>query len=407
MSDPSVNALIAIAAGGMSGWIALWSLRKKDHQTWVMARAPELPIHALSVGDDAWINGVVVHDDALRCPWFQTPCVDYSYQSERKHTWTTTDKDGKTTTHSEWRVVHSKANSCHFILDDSTQIWIASNQRKNEAMISLGYYYEYSTLRHSASVLETGASISVLGVKQLDGTFSHQLEVPCLLTRATAKVRVQRNASSERISFFIACLLPAISGGIAALLVRNKNLQWEPDSISTAVLGAFLMWLPFWMIGTFNRLVRLRQQVIAGFRQVDIKLSVRAALVPNLIAVIKVACGHEQTLMAALANIRSHKDPRTTTQVEASSIAATRQVLALHESYPSLKSNTLFCDLHERLWACEEKIAHARQLYNDIVKDWNDRVQSFPSSLVARLAHCLPAPFFAIDDEPLPPQLRS
>lgn len=79
------------------------------------------------------------------------------------------------------------------------------------------------------------------------------------------------------------------------------------------------------MIGTFNRLVRLRQQVIAGFRQVDIKLSVRAALVPNLIAVIKVACGHEQALMAALANIRSHKDPRTTTQVEASSIAATRQ----------------------------------------------------------------------------------
>ncbi|MEI6130655.1 MAG: hypothetical protein WCR59_11360, partial [Planctomycetota bacterium] len=138
MSDPSVNALIAIAAGGMSGWIALWSLRKKDHQTWVMARAPELPIHALSVGDDAWINGVVVHDDALRCPWFQTPCVDYSYKSEREHTWTTTDKDGKTTTHSEWRVVHSKANSCHFILDDSTQIWIASNQRKNEAMISLG-----------------------------------------------------------------------------------------------------------------------------------------------------------------------------------------------------------------------------------------------------------------------------
>ena len=62
-------ACIAVAVGVLLGWIFQWRLRRQDDHTWVLARAPELPIRALSVGDDAWLRGTVLSDDPLICPW--------------------------------------------------------------------------------------------------------------------------------------------------------------------------------------------------------------------------------------------------------------------------------------------------------------------------------------------------
>ena len=94
---------------------------------------------------------------------------------------------------------------------------------------------------------------------------------------------------------------------------------------------------------------------------------------------------------------RSGRDARTE--------AAVRGVLALHEKYPELRADTLYRDLHERLWALEEKLAHTRQLYNDIATEWNDRITKFPQGLVAKLMRCRQAPLFAGDDADLPPRL--
>jgi LemA protein len=151
----------------------------------------------------------------------------------------------------------------------------------------------------------------------------------------------------------------------------------------------------------------LRQQVLAAFHQVDVDLAVRAGLVPNLVSIVKATAAHESGLLTALAGIRSGRDPHAAAAAEGEAIATSRAVLVLHERYPELRANDLYLDLHDRLWAVEEKLAHTRSLYNTIVKEWNDRTASFPSLLVARCCGYRPAPPFAGDDASMPPRLRN
>ena len=80
-------------------------------------------------------------------------------------------------------------------------------------------------------------------------------------------------------------------------------------------------------------------------------------------------------------------------------MSASKQVLALVEKYPELKANSLFADLHHRLWAIEEKLASSRTLYNGFAVEWNDLVQAFPSVLAARLFRHRAKPFFRLGPE--------
>ncbi len=80
-------------------------------------------------------------------------------------------------------------------------------------------------------------------------------------------------------------------------------------------------------------------------------------------------------------------------------------MLLLHEAYPQLRADQVYRDLHDRLWAVEEKLAHSRQLYNDVANEWNVATTRVPTVGVARAMGCRPAPLFAGDDAPLPPRL--
>ncbi len=398
-ADSLLVAIACLAVGALIGWVFVRALARQDHHTWVLARAPALPIHTLSVSDDAWLRGDVVTDAPLVCPHFDVDCVSYTYQREREHSWTTTDKDGKTEHHSEWRTERSEAETIDFELDDGDRILVRASRATNEALRSLSIDYETTSLRHSARVLEVGATISVLGVKQDDGSFAGEREVPCLWTRATRQRRVASSARSEGWLFFFACLLPFLGGGSAvAWYLSHVRFDGSPLRLwlLAAASGLGVM-LPFWGIAVWNRLVRLRQQVKAAFRQVDVDLAVRAGLVPNLTEVVSGYAAHEASLLQALTALRSGRNDAAE--------AAARSVLLLHERYPELRADTLYRDLHERLWALEEKLAHTRQLYNDIATEWNDRVAQFPGVAIARLMQCRPAPLFAGDDAPLPPRL--
>ena len=398
---------IALAIGLLLGWLCLTLLRRLDHDPWVYARAPQLPIRALAGGDDAWLRGVVRCAAPLACPWFRTACVAFHYARERQHTWTTTDKDGHTTTHTEWRTEQQARDACDFDLDDGARIRVRVQDCTNEALRELATDYERSDLRHRASVIEVGAALSVLGVVQDDGSFAREREVPCLLTRQQPAERVRSAGRSETVAFASAWVLPALGGGGAAALLLRETWRGAPAQYALIAGAGLACALPFWGVGTYNRLVRLRQQVLAAFGQVDVDLAVRAALVPNLLAVVQQAAAHERTLLGDLAAIRSGLDPHAAVAAERAAVAASRQVLLLHERYPQLTTDRLYRDLHDKLWACEEKLAHTRQLYNDIVREWNDRLQRLPSALIARLARCRPAPFFGGDDPPLPPPLRT
>jgi LemA protein len=395
---------IILVAGALVGWLLLTAVRRQDHATWVVARAPRLPIRVLAAGDDAWLRGAARCATPLTCPWFGVPAIAYSYTRERAHTTTTTDKDGKTTKRTTWETERSESHACDFDLDDGARIRVRTSGARNDALVPLREAYESADLRHTASVLEPDAVVSVLGVKQDDGSLAAQREVPCWITRRSPADVVRGAHRGEAWCFHFAWILPALAGAGAALSWR-QSVRGPADVFAALGIGA-VMALPFWAVGTYNRLVRLRQQVQAAFRQVDVDLAVRAALVPNLVAVVQGAAEHERSLLRDLAAIRAGLDPAAAVAAERGALATSRQVLVLHERHPDLRRDALYRDLHDRLWACEEKLAHARQAYNDIVKEWNDRQQQFPAVLVARLAACRPAPFFSIDDEPLPPPLR-
>lgn len=221
-------ALIALAAGFLFGALLLWLLRRQDHFSWVLARAPALPIRVLAGGDDAWLRGTVRCAAPLSCPWFEVACVSYSYQIERQVTHTHKAKDGKVHTRTEWQTEHREARSTDFELDDGDRIVVRVERSRNEALQGLDTDYETGRRRHSAQVLELGAEVSVLGVKQDDGSFAAEREVPCLITRQPRLQRVRKSEGSETWLFVGACALPCLGGAGATWLWLATALQQQP-----------------------------------------------------------------------------------------------------------------------------------------------------------------------------------
>jgi LemA protein len=402
LTPPEAAAIVA-GVGALIGWSFATAMRRRDATTFVLARAPQLPIRALAAHDDAWLRGEVRAAEPLRCPWFDVACVAYTYTIEREVTRTVTDSNGKTRTESSWDVEHSTSDAVDFDLHDGATVRVALREGNNEAMQSAGTDYEGARRRHSATVLPVGATVSALGVLRDDGTFGPLAEVPLLVTEATREQRVRASANSENWFFFFALFTPWAGITVAgALLTRAQDWQgWlAPMAIGFAAV------LPVWWLLTHNRLVRLRQQVKAAQKQTAVELAMRADLVPNLVAAVQGHAAHERELLERLAGIRVGRDLDREVREERAVAGTMRGVLLLHERYPQLRSDALYRDLHERLWAIEEKLAHARGFYNEVVTEWNDRIAQFPSSLVAGACGYRESALFAAEIEAqMPPRL--
>lgn len=410
--DPLVPGLGIPAFALLLAWLLLRSAARQDHRTWVMARAPSLPVRALAVGDDAWLRGVVRAAAPLVCPWFGVACVGYRYRREREEVVVHRGANGTEERRSEWRTEHAENRAIDFELDDGgDRIVVRFAGAIDEASTRFGPVLDGPRLRHVASALEVSTTVSVLGVKQDDGSFAAQREVPCLVTPKDGRERARRNARGERTRFVVACVLACFGGAIGAIVwlrAGARGAEVEPTFGALwpwALLSGLAALLPVWGLGTYNLFVRLREQVGAAFRQVDVDLAVRAGLVPNLVTCVQGYAAHERDLLEQLARLRAGGDPATAVAAGASAAATTRAVLLLHEAYPQLRADPVYRDLHDRLWAVEEKLAHSRQLYNDVANEWNVATVRVPAVGVARAMGCRPAPLFAGDDAPLPPRL--
>jgi len=152
------------------------------------------------------------------------------------------------------------------------------------------------------------------------------------------------------------------------------------------VLGIVVL-IVLWLIMTYNGLVGGRTQAQAAWSQIDVQLKRRHDLIPNLVQVVKDAMGYEQetlTKVVQARNAASAAGPAQAAPAEAALSQATRGLFALVESYPQLKANENVKQLQEELTGTENKIAFARQFYNDSVASYNVRRQSFPAVLAAQ-----------------------
>lgn len=144
------------------------------------------------------------------------------------------------------------------------------------------------------------------------------------------------------------------------------------------------------LISLFNRLVSGRNQVEAAWRQIDVQLKRRYDLIPNLVQVVKDYMGYERETLEAVVNARNSALKASESGDRSQQIAAENalsgalgRLLALTEAYPDLKANQNVSQLQEELTTTENKIAFARQYYNDSVQAQNTRVEAFPSNLIA------------------------
>ena len=158
-----------------------------------------------------------------------------------------------------------------------------------------------------------------------------------------------------------------------------------------------------YVIGTYNSLVGLRNKVEDSWAQIEVLLKRRADLIPNLVETVKGYAKHEEGTLEGVVEARNKAVKATTKEEEMAASGELTQALsrlfALTEAYPELKANTNFMDLQNNLKETEDKLSFSRQFYNDIVLKYKDKIQMFPSNLVASLFKFKPALFFEASEE--------
>ena len=160
----------------------------------------------------------------------------------------------------------------------------------------------------------------------------------------------------------------------------------DPVLIGVLVVAGLLV---IFVIATFNRLVILRNRVSNAWAQIDVQLKRRTDLVPNLVETVKGYAKHERQTFQKVTEARAAlvKGGTVGEQARANNMLtdALKSVFAVAEAYPELKANQNFLMLQEELSGVENKIAYARQFYNDSVLSLNQTTEIFPSNIIAGL----------------------
>src|SRR4051812_29944708 len=153
------------------------------------------------------------------------------------------------------------------------------------------------------------------------------------------------------------------------------------------VLLVVVALLVFWAIGSYNRLVGMRNQVLNGWRQIDVQLKRRHDLIPNLVNSVRGAMDFERDTLTAVMEARAKAltatGPADAAQKEGQLTQALGRLIAVAENYPTLKANENVRVLMEELTGTENKVGFARQFYNDIATKFNTAQQVFPTNLFA------------------------
>jgi LemA protein len=168
------------------------------------------------------------------------------------------------------------------------------------------------------------------------------------------------------------------------------------------VLGVLALLAIFFVVA-YNGLIRFRNRVDNAWSQIDVQLQRRHDLIPNLVETVKGYAAHERETLEAVTAARNAavqaQGPAQQAQAENVLTGALRQLFALAEAYPDLKANQNFLALQEELTSSEDRVAYARQFYNDAVLAYNTRIQSIPSNVLAGMFHFAPREFYEADDD--------
>jgi LemA protein len=169
------------------------------------------------------------------------------------------------------------------------------------------------------------------------------------------------------------------------------------------VILAAVVLLLLYVMGIYNRLVRLRALVKEGFSGITVQLRRRADLIPNLVEAVKGYATHEREVFEEVSANRSKAlsagSVEATAQADAQMTGLLGRLFAVAEAYPELKANENFLQLQDQLASIETELQSSRRYYNATVRDLNSTIQSFPPVLIARPMGFSEEPFYQDEDE--------
>src|SRR5213594_2723977 len=174
------------------------------------------------------------------------------------------------------------------------------------------------------------------------------------------------------------------------------------------VLLVLIVVVVFWVIAAYNGLISLKNQTVNAFKQIDVQLKRRHDLIPNLVNAVKGAMDFERSTLEAVIQARKQAVKvnaagpdaiKQISQAENTLSSALQRLMVVVEQYPQLKATGNISQLQEELTSTENKVAFARQLYNDTATLYNTKQQQFPTNLVAGVARAQPADLWEIEEQ--------
>ena len=168
------------------------------------------------------------------------------------------------------------------------------------------------------------------------------------------------------------------------------------------IIGGVVVLILFWFIGVYNTFVKLKNSIEEAFSTMDVYLKKRYDLIPNLVNTVKGYAKHESETFEKVIQARNSAmnagNVEERLENENAISGALKSIFALAESYPELKANTNFLDLQNQLQRTEDEIANSRKYYNAVVKEYNTKRETIPSSIVASMFHFEKRPLFEVSE---------
>ena len=154
------------------------------------------------------------------------------------------------------------------------------------------------------------------------------------------------------------------------------------------------------VVGVYNGLITSRNRVKNAWSQIDVQLQRRFDLIPNLVESVKGYMAHEESVLTKVTELRNAWAGASTVgkkaELDSELSGALKTIMAVSENYPDLKADKGFTELQEELRSTEDKIAYARQFYNDSVTMYNTKLQTIPTNIIASMFNFGPEELFEV-----------
>jgi len=386
--------IFSIASAAFIGGIACLVIAKqKDKKNYIIQKVTPISLSLVTPRDDVWLTGSAKCEIPAIAPYFTYSCLYYKYTLEEEHTRTVSSKNGGTRTETYWETIEKEEKNTNFqLIDGKENITIHGIQADFQHLLKdEDYVGDY---RHTVHYYPYPAELNAIGsISENKTHLQPYANIPLIIT---TKNRDEYIESTERTETILRLSgLSLIWLGLTGVLYGFFDYQSYPietqgffkiSTFTFALLPSTLVTLIIWSIHIYNRFIAYRNRINNAWRQVDVDLTMRYQLIPQLVNVVKGVMTHEKKLLIHLVDIRNDAIKRNQAdkiRTEGQMLKAMNDVLARIEAYPTIRTEPVIQNLNNEIIAIEEKIAHGRNTYNEAVKEYNDVIQVLPNAIIA------------------------